>query len=194
VDLTQEKRNLIEKVIRNDKKFSGNADLYEDFFNETYKRSLAIIEAVNSNALEPYLRKVAATSIINVLKDSGRLRRTKQGFVPTKEEPLETAVVAMQPEHIFTAYRSVTLETSPEDSAIQQEILKKVNDILNKIDSENPDKKYLKLFNMRYSEGMTQKEIAETLELSQSEVSKRLFGLMNKVKDEINRDYEVPDM
>lgn len=193
MDLTQDKIDLIEKVIRNDKKFSGNADLYDDFFNETYKRALAIVDTVNSNALEPYLRKVAATSIINVLKDSGRLRRTREGFVSAKEEPLEPVeLVEMQPEHVF--YRDVTIETTPEDMAIQQELLQKVNDILNKIDSENPDKDYLKLFNMRYTQGMTQKEIAEALNLSQSEVSKRLFRLMDKVKDEINRDYEVPDL
>jgi RNA polymerase sigma factor (sigma-70 family) len=192
VDLTQEKIDLIEKVIRNNRKFSGNADLYEDFFNETYKRSLSIVGAVNSDALEPYLRKVAATSIISVLKDSGRLRRTRQGFVPTPEEPLET--VETRPEHVFTAYRDVTPEITPEDTAVQNELFQKVNDILNKINAENPDKNYLELFNMRYASAMTQKEIAEVLKLSQSEVSKRLFALMNKVKEEINRDYEVSEM
>ncbi|MDR1327723.1 MAG: sigma-70 family RNA polymerase sigma factor, partial [Heliobacteriaceae bacterium] len=117
---------------------------------------------------------------------------TRQGFVSTPEEPLET--VEKQPEHIFTAYRDVTPEITPEDTAVQNELLQKVNDILNKINAENPDKNYLELFNMRYGSAMTQKEIAEALKLSQSEVSKRLFALMNKVKEEINRDYEVSDV
>ena len=47
-------------------------------------------------------------------------------------------------------------------------------------------KNYLKLYDLRYEKGMTQTEIAEELNLSQSEVSKRLFKLMDKVKQAFN--------
>ncbi len=81
VELEQDKIELIKKIITTDKKYVDNEDLYDDFFNETYKRSFLIMKSVKNEAsLEAYLRKIATTSIINVLKDSGRLRRTSEGF------------------------------------------------------------------------------------------------------------------
>ncbi len=93
MELAQDKINLIERLIKNNRKFVNNEDLYDDFFNETCKRSLPIISTISSDAtLEVYLKKVATTSILNVLKDSGRLRRTKESFTETTEVSLnETA-------------------------------------------------------------------------------------------------------
>ena len=59
------------------------------FFNETCKRSVGILEAVDSEAtLEIYLKRVATTAIINVLKDSGRLRRSRTSYMSTKKKYL----------------------------------------------------------------------------------------------------------
>ena len=46
----------------------------------------------------------------------------------------------------------------------------------------NAEKTGLLIYEMRNRKGMTQKEIASELNISQSEVSKRLYGLMDKVK------------
>ncbi len=61
-----------------------------------------------------------------------------------------------------------------------------VAETVKKMDEENPDKDYLHIYTLRYDKGMTQKEISEELGISQSEVSKRLFKLMEKVKNVIN--------
>ena len=91
MDLTQDKIDLISKIIKNDRKYPNNEDLYDDFFNETCKRSVAILNAIDSEStLEAYLKRVATTSIINVLKNSGRLRRSRSGYMSTKEVSLET--------------------------------------------------------------------------------------------------------
>ena len=84
MELAQDKIELITKIIKSDKKYTNNEDLFDDFFNESYKRSFLIIKSVeNPLSLESYLRKIVTTSILNVLKDLGRLRRTAEGFVPT---------------------------------------------------------------------------------------------------------------
>ena len=73
MELAQDKINLIERLIKTNRKFVNNEDLYDDFFNETCKRSLPIISTISSDStLEVYLKKVATSSILNVLKDSGR--------------------------------------------------------------------------------------------------------------------------
>ena len=63
-----------------------------------------------------------------------------------------------------------------------QDILQKISDAVYEIDKQTPEKNYLQLYYLRYEQGLTQREIAENLNLSQSEVSKRLFKLMSEVK------------
>ncbi len=191
MELAQDKIDLIEKIIKSDRKFADNEDLYDDFFNETCKRSLIIVKTVKSDeTLEAYLRKIVTTSILNVLKNEGRLRRTKSGYMSTNHLPLESAVSETLPDYskIEINYEPVSIQETPEDLAVKKDILQKIVDAVYKIDEENPEKNYYKLYYLRYEKGMTQNEIAEELNLSQSEVSKRLFKLMDKVKQAFNQD------
>ena len=186
VDLTQDKIDLISKIIRNDRKFPNNEDLFDDFFNETCQRSALVFDTLeNPVALETYLRKIVTTSIINVLKDSGRLRRSKSGYMATKElsiDSISQGSSGKSYDNIKIDYSNIVIPKNPEEFAIQQEILEFVVRSVKTIDKENSDKEYLKIYTMRYDKGMTQKEIAQELNISQSEVSKRLFRLMKKVR------------
>ena len=189
MELAQDKIDLIEKIIKNDRKFANNEDLYDDFFNETCKRSLLIVKTVTSDVtLEAYLRKIATTSILNVLKNEGRLRRTKTGYMSTKEVSLETVVQSSLPDYskIEVNYEPVAIQDTPEDVAVKKEILQIIVDSVFEVDKQEPTKQYAKLYDLRYEKGMTQKEIAEELSISQSEVSKRIFKLMEKVKQTFN--------
>lgn len=189
MELAQDKIDLIEKIIKSDRKFANNEDLYDDFFNETCKRSFLIVKTVSSDVtLEAYLKKIATTSILNVLKSEGRLRRTRSGYMSTREVPLEPTVKSSLPDYskIEVNYEPVDIQDTPEDLAIKKEILQKIVDTVYEINEAHPDKNYLNLYDLRYEKGMTQKEIAEELNLSQSEVSKRLFKLMEKVKQAFN--------
>ncbi len=181
MELTQDKIDLISRIIKNDRKYPNNEDLYDDFFNETCKRSVAIINAVESElTLEAYIKRVATTSIINVLKDSGRLRRTRSGYMSSKEVAIEPDIDYSD---VVISYSNIKVPENPEEIVIQKEILEFVADTIRKIDEEEPEKDYLHIYTLRYDKGMTQKEISEELGISQSEISKRLYKLMDKVKD-----------
>ncbi len=183
MELTQDKINLIERVVKANRKFPGNEDLYEDFFNETCKRSLAVLNNVESQyALETYLRKIATTSIITVLKNSGRLRRTKGKYMATNEVVVESFETPAASVSTGVFYVDVDVKNVPEDLVIRKEILEKIVTAVNKLALDAPQKQYLELFSMRYTKNMSQKQIAGELGLSQSEVSKRLMRLMEGVK------------
>lgn len=188
MELTQDKIELIEKLIRSDRKFVNNEDLYDDFFNEMCKRSMPIVNTITSDVtLEAYLKKIATTSIVNVLKDSGRLRRTREGYSSVKNVSLESeSETSVNYSNAKIEYAIIDFESNPEDIAVKNEILQKVIDSLYSINNAEPDKQYLKIYKLRYDEGMTQKEIAQELNLSQAEISKRLFKLMEKVKKAFN--------
>lgn len=186
MELAQDKINLIEKIIKTNKKYANNEDLYDDFFNETCRRSLRIVEAISSDTtLEAYLRKIATTSILNVLKNEGRLRRTRSGYQQNNTISLDDIVDYSKVE---ISYPSVHIQNTPENLAVEKDILQKIIDSVCAIDKENPDKKYLELYRLRYEKYLTQKEIASELNLSQSEISKRLFRLMETVKQAFNQD------
>ncbi len=190
VELEQEKVNLIKKIITSDKKYLNNEDLYEDFFNETYKRSFMIIKNVKNEAsLESYLKKIVTTSIINVLKDSGRVQRTKEGFVPTVEKSLDQINVTADNKYSQTQidFDIADLSDGPEEIVVKKEILRTLIDAVSVANHKYPEKQFLQLYELRFIKGLKQKEIAKEMNLSQSEVSKRLFMLMKEVKDSFNK-------
>jgi RNA polymerase sigma factor (sigma-70 family) len=199
VELEQEKIDLIKKIITTDKKYADNEDLFDDFFNETYKRSFLIMKSVKNEAsLEAYLRKIATTSIINVLKDSGRLRRTSEGFTPIKEKSFDEMVASPLPQqqsqlqsqskysNVDINYDVIDLSDGPEEVVIKKEILQKLIDAVSIAHTNNPTKQYMQLYELRYVKGLKQKQIADELNLSQGEVSKRLLDLIEEVKKEFN--------
>lgn len=188
MELAQDKINLIERIIKKDRKFANNEDLYDDFFNETCKRSLAIIKTnIPDETLETYLRKITTTSIINVLKNEGRLRRNRSGYMSVKEVPLEQhASLGTDYSTFKIEYEPVDIENTPEDLAVKKEILQNIVDAVEEIDRNEPEKNYFNLYNLRFKSGLTQKEIASELNISQPEVSKRLFKLMDKIKQALN--------
>ena len=184
MELAQEKIDLISRIIKGDRKYPNNEDLYDDFFNETCKRSVSIINAIDSEVtLEAYMRRIVNTAIVSVLKDSGRLRRTRAGYMSSKEVTVETPEIDFS--DVSVSYSSIKIPDSPEEIVIQKEVLEFVADSVIRIDKENPKKDYLHIYTLRYDKGMTQKEISEELGVSQSEVSKRLYQLMEKVRDVI---------
>ena len=187
MELTQNKIDLISRIIKNDRKYPNNEDLFEDFFNETCERSAAIIDSVeNEVTLEAYIKRVANTAIINVLKDSGRLRRSGSRYMSTQtissnEDSHAEEKIDYSSYNI--SYGDINIPKNPEEVAIQKEVLDFVAQTIIKIDSHEPEKDYLFIYKLRYDKGMTQREIADELGVSQSEVSKRLYKLISKVKE-----------
>ncbi len=186
--LVEEQRSLIEKIVKGNKNFSGNEDLFEDFCSEAFQKSYMMFNSTsNVQKIESYVAKVVHTSILSVLKNSGRVRRTNEGFVPTKEIKVpdfnsNTVVKSNVLGPDFVLDFPDPRETA-EEILITKDCLQKIADSVCVIHKEIPSQNFLQIFHMRYIQGLKQAEIAKNLELSQAEVSKRLMHLSKLISN-----------
>ena len=195
----QEQRDFIEKLVKSNNKFGGNEDLFDDFCSETYKRSHSLLEDTDVRAIAGYLAKVTNTAILTVLKENGRVRRRENRYVSTNEvllNPLPTKTISdtiqtqtqTQTQTIVPdidnnfVYQIADPRDSFEEKIVRKDLLQKIVDIVLAEQKQNPNKEFLKIFYLRYVKEKKQREIAEELNLSQSEISKRLIEISQIVK------------
>ena len=195
MDTINEQRELIEKLVKSNNKFKGNEDLIEDFCSETYKRSYSLFDNVNIKDIENYIAKVVNTAILTVLKQNGRVRRRDNKYVSTHEVLINPVPAKIQEPEIIVekmpepavVYEPVVYDIAdPRDSfeekVVRKDLLQKIVDIVLIAQKENPSKEFLKIFYLRYIKEFKQKEIAEEVNISQAEVSKRLIEILRIVK------------
>ena len=180
--LVEEQRALIEKTVKNNKNFSGNEDLLEDFCSEAFQKSYMIFNSSsNIQKIENYIGKVVNTSILSVLKNSGRVRRVSSGFVPTNEVKIEDLTAETTAKQEIISPEFVMDFPDPQESVeevlITKECLQRIADAVCVIHKELPSQNFLHIFYLRYVKGLKQTEISQSLNISQSEISKRLMQL-----------------
>ena len=186
--LLEEQRSLIEKFVKANKNFSGNEDLLEDFCSEAFQKSYMIFNSTsNIQKIESYVSKVVHTSILSVLKNSGRIRRTSEGYVSTKEikvpefaSKVEIRTLALGPSFVLDFPDP---KETAEEILITKDCLQKIADAVCIIHKEIPSQLFLEIFYKRYVKGEKQTEIAKELGLSQSEVCKRLLQLSKLISN-----------
>lgn len=192
MDTLQEQRELIEKLVKSNNKYQGNEDLLEDFCSETFKRSYSLFDSIDIGNIENYIAKVVNTSILNVLKENGRIRRRENKYVSTREVLLSPVPAKIQEEQevkseVFSHSQSFVYEIAdPKDSfeekIVRKDLLQKIVDIVLVAQKNEPHKDFLKIFYLRYIKELKQNQIAHEANISQSEVSKRLVELSQIVK------------
>ena len=189
----EEQRILIEKFVRANSKYQGNEDLLEDFCNEAFQKSYIIFNSSSSiQRIESYVQKVVNTSIVGVLKDLGRLKRTSSGYVKNNEIPLEEVKTVVKPIETRTysqkelpkeyTYEIEDPKIGIEEAIVKKDLLQRIADAVCIVHGDNPGKCYLEIYEARYIKGLKQKQIAELLNISQSEISKRLIELSKLIK------------
>ena len=197
--LLDQQRQLIEKFVKSNAKYSGNEDLFEDFCNEAFQKSYIIFNSSSSvQKIESYVSKVVNTSILAVLKDNGRVRKTSKGYVSTNEVslnhvPRQTVQQSQTASFVSSEYLQSAVDfdfedprESVEEIVIKKDLLQRIADVVCVVHKDSPQKCFLDLFYLRYVKNCAQSEISKELNLSQSEISKRLLELSKLIKAHLN--------
>ena len=193
-----EQKSLIEKYVKIDSKFKGNEDLFEDFCRESLQKTYMVFNIENNiEKIESYVSKVVHTSILSVLKNSGRAIVNKKASVPIEEEknsnaskPASQSSTNIVKEDIqeIRNYESFIFglpdpKETAEEVLITKDCLDRVASSVCVIHKEVPHKQFLDIFYLRYVKGCKQSDIGKKLNLSQSEVSKRLMHLSRLISN-----------
>ena len=179
--ITEEYKDIIIKLVTSNKRFSGNEDLYEDFCAEALEKSYFILKkSTEIEKVGNYLNRVVSNAMLNVLKSSGRVTRGADGYKKTQqtlslENPLDNGFIDIKDPAIHFV-----------DRITEDETLSEIYSCILRFDRQEPEQKFGLIFYMKYVEGKKQREIASTLGISQGEVSKRLFALMQKISSELD--------
>ena len=181
------------KYIKSNAKYQGNEDLCEDFLAESLRRSYSVLESVDDiSFIEPYLKKVVNTSILTVLKNSGRVQRIRNSFVSAPKvisfDELESAI---QIEPQTRKSSEFTVENIPDPKVdffffvANKDLLTQVCNAVLVANSTDKSKRYYDIFVKRYVDLKKQSEIAQELEISQSQVCKRIYELVQIIKNDV---------
>ncbi len=184
---------IIQQLIRNNEKFIGNEDLFEDFTNEAYSKLHVFINSIKDlTKIEGYASKIVNTSMLTVLKHKERLKRINPNFVSIKTTPIDVSNVNEVIKNSDLKYEDKIIYEliDPRFSYISKtedkELLKSILNSVISINKDYPNEQYLKLYKLRFINKKTQNQISFELNISQDEVSKRLLDLENLVKVYIN--------
>ncbi len=184
---------IIQQLIRNNEKFIGNEDLFEDFTNEAYSKLHVFINSIKDlTKIEGYASKIVNTSMLSVLKRKERLKRINPNFVSIKTTPIDVSNVNEVIKNSDLKYEDKIIYEliDPRFSYISKtedkELLKSILNSVISINKDYPNEQYLKLYKLRFINKKTQNQISFELNISQDEVSKRLLDLENLVKVYIN--------
>jgi len=185
LEITQEHKILIENIVKHNPRFFGNEDLLEDFCSETLKRSCVIISSISEiNNLNGYLNKVSTSAILEVLKKSGRLRKTTSGYQKIEQVSISEVINQQTIDEIIFNIPDPT--PNFEEKIINEEEVNAIKEVIYIVNQQEPEKRFLDLFVLRYIDGMKQSQIAEKMGISQGEVSKRLIELIKKINETVN--------
>ncbi len=150
--------NLIEKLVKNHRKFPGYEAILEDIVEDVYAHSEVIINSIdNENVIESYLQKVISTSIITVpkrLKFNTRVSHRVISSTPSSQSESDVVLKNKTDKNCEEAKTeqdavpelSIDIPTEPIKELMQEAAQTKDNDIMSyteQIVSEKANTKFV---------------------------------------------------
>lgn len=173
-------KELIEVVIKRNPHYKGNEELFNVFYDEVFHRVHNTFEVLGDK-LPPqsYLEKVVQKSILFVLKDKKRLNTR----VFDNESPIENLLSFNINEKGETVFNIPYPTSEREKFSVIHDQLRIIINNLYRLNENEPEKKYLRLFELKYNQNLNLDDLAYQMDLSEAQTGQRLFELLGKLSD-----------
>lgn len=205
LQMNNEHRILIESVIKELPLYRGNEDLSLLFCETIYKKSYLLIDAIKDQVrLKRHLIPICETCMAQIIKESQKFASRRE---PKKEPQIQIAkeeivslrsekkqiekpkVVSLKeefeiPQNDISEALIDPIDYCPKKEA-SEETVEKLIQIVKLIDNKHPQKRYYEIFFLRYLKGLNQAEIAQSMNISQAEISKRFIELIKLTTEKI---------
>jgi len=175
-----EHKELIESAIKRNPHYKGNEEFFNAFCDEVFHRVRNTLEVLGEN-LPPqsYLDKVTQKAILFVLKDKQRL--VTKFF--DNESPLENLLSFNINSKGETVFNIPYPNSEREKISVLHEQLRIIINNLYRLNENEPEKKYLRLFELKYNQKLSISDLAYHMDLTEAQTSQRLFELLGKLND-----------
>lgn len=176
-----EHKQLIELSIKRSPHYNKrNENLLEVFRTEIYEKIKDTL-LILGDKLPPqtYIDKVTQNVILHVLKEQKHLTSK----VYDSDTPMDNLISFNINEKGEIVFNIPYPSSDREKQSILHEQISLIIRNLYRINENEPEKQYLKLFELRYNQNLKLSEIAYRLDLSEAQASQRLFELLAKLND-----------
>ena len=197
LNITAKELDIIKNLICQNQYYAGNEDLLPQICESVYRKSHLLFKSVqNYSYLESYLKKIVNSSIIEVLQNSSRTISSRQSaksrYLTTDDErdssDSYSAVYDNASLKLRKAYEIYKIDDPCTENDIyspERSYLEKILGLLEVVNSEDSDKKYLDIFEKRYIESRSSEAIANELGVSEAEINRRLLNLAEIIAENI---------
>lgn len=173
-------KELIELSIKRSPNFKGNEVLFDAFCEEVYARIKSTLDLLGDKTPpQTYLDKITQKSILHVLKNKKRL----QGGIHDGEAPIDNLLSFNINQNGETVFEIPYPNSEREKISVLHEQLKVLINKLYRLQENEPEKEFLKLYELRYNKKLNITNLAHKLEMSEAQVSQRLYELLAKLND-----------
>lgn len=188
MNITQSQREFIENIVKECTGYRENEHLLDEFCNEVIRRAYSLVSKQNDlDSIRIYIKRIANAAILDVIKKSKTMSASNQIACDNFKEQ---GLASIGYEFDENGYIAVNYDISFEDAADKQLYLSekqidRVKEIVFSMDEKNNSEFYKNIFELRYLEGLNNKEIAERLGMDESDVDKKLLLMLGKIKEEV---------
>jgi len=199
--IMQEQKEFIENIIKECSGYKENEALLDEFCDEVIRRADTLLADKNNindlNGIKIYLKRIANTVITHVTQNATDLtvssvienqkfitQNKRQESVSIDYELDENGDIALNYDYDLSFEGEEVVEKLKQKHPTESQIKSIKNNICD-LDKKNPSLLYKNIFEMRYSSGLNNQEIAQLLEIKESEVDKNLLFMLNNLKKEV---------
>lgn len=199
LNIKSQELELIKKLVSENAYYEGNEDLLPQFCEEVYQKSYLLFKSVrNYNYLVGYLRKIVNNSVISILKSNGRTKRlnfsaktkhmtSSDDYSFINREELSSCISdnSARQRSAYDIYKIDDPCTENDSYEPKRISMERTLELLEFVNSENLDKRYLQIFVSRYIQHKSSETIAFDFNLSESEVNQRLVELADIIGENL---------
>ena len=186
MNITREQKEFIENIIKECSGYKENENLLDEFCNEVIRRAYSLVsDQKELNNIKIYIKRIANAAILDVIKNSVKLPVFNKNDIGYSEEALNIGYDCDENGDIALNYDITFEKISRKLVCLSEHQVNQVKEIISNIDEKNNLVFCKNIFDLKYSKGLNNNEIAKRLEINESEVDKKLLFMLSKIRKEV---------